>query len=146
MFKSILIPVDGSPCSDKALTEGAELAKTLGANVVVLYIMQNPVVLYGAGDAVAYQDELYDGLRKQAEAVLEKAKKIVRQNVSNVQTLLFEGTHPTDVILSEHLNHDLVVMGTHGRKGMGRWLMGSVAEGVLRRAQKPCLIVHSNEK
>jgi nucleotide-binding universal stress UspA family protein len=146
MFKSILIPVDGSPCSDQALTEGAELAKTLGANVAVLYVMQNPVVLYGAGDAVAYQDELYDDLRKQAEAVLEAAKKVVRQTGVKAQTLLFEGTRPADVILGEHLNHDLTVMGSHGRTGMSRWFMGSVAEGVLRRAQKPCLIVHSNEK
>ncbi len=146
MFKSILIPVDDSPCSDQALTEGAELAKTLGANVAVLYVMQNPVVLYGMGDAVAYQHELYDDLRKQVEGVLANAKKVVRQTGVNVQSLLFEGTRPADVILQEHLNHDLIVMGTHGRKGMSRWFMGSVAEGVLRRAQKPCLIVHSEEK
>jgi nucleotide-binding universal stress UspA family protein len=145
MFKSLLIPVDGSPCSDKALAEGGKLAKTLGAKVVVLYVMQNPVMLYGMGDAVAYQDELYDDLRKQAEGVLETAKKVVRQTGVEAQTLLFEGTRPADVILQEQNNHDLIVMGTHGRKGMSRWFMGSVAEGVLRRAQKPCLIVHSDE-
>jgi nucleotide-binding universal stress UspA family protein len=145
MFKSILIPVDSSSCSDKALTEGAKLAKTLGANIVILCVIQNPVVLYGMGDAVAYQDELYDSLRKQVEGVLANAKKVVRQTGVNVQSLLFEGTRPADVILQEHLNHDLIVMGTHGRKGMSRWFMGSVAEGVLRRAQKPCLIVHSEE-
>jgi nucleotide-binding universal stress UspA family protein len=107
--------------------------------------MQNPVVLYGMGDAVAYQDELYDDLRKQAEHILETAKKVVRQTGVEVHTLLFEGTRPADVILQEENNHDLIVMGTHGRKGMSRWFMGSVTEGVLRRAQKPCLIVHSDE-
>lgn len=145
MFKSILIPVDGSSCSDKVLAEGAELAKVLGANVVVLYVLENPVVLYGMGDAVAYQDEFYDGLRKQAQRILERAKKVVRQAGVNVQTLLLGGKRPAEVILEEHDNHDLIVMGTHGRKGVSRWVMGSVAEVVLRRAEKPCLIVHGNE-
>ncbi len=145
MFKSLLIPVDGSPCSDKALAEGGKLAKTLTAKVVVLYVMQNPGVLYGMGDAVAYQGELYDELRKQAEHMLETAKKVVRQTGVEVHTLLFKGKYPADVILQEENNHDLIVMGTHGRKGMSRWFMGSVTEGVLRRAQKPCLIVHSDK-
>jgi nucleotide-binding universal stress UspA family protein len=145
MFKNILIPVDGSPTSDKALTQGSELAKTLGANVVVLYVIENPVALYGMSDTISYQHELYEDLRKQAERILERAKKVVQQTGVNVQTMLFEGTRPADIILQEQNNYDLIVMGTHGRKGVNRWLMGSVAEGVLRRAQKPCLIIHGEE-
>ena len=145
MFESILIPVDGSPCSEKAITEGTSLAKTLHANVVLLHVMEKPEALYGRGDPVAFQDELYLELRKRANSILERCKKVANQKGIKVRTLLFEDNSPVHAILQQQNNHDLIVMGTHGRKGVKRWFIGSVAEAVLRHAQKPCLIVHSNE-
>jgi nucleotide-binding universal stress UspA family protein len=144
MFKKLLIPIDGSPYSDKALAEGLALAKALKAKAIILHVIENPVVLYGAGDAVSYQTELYDELRKQANQLLASARKTAGQAGVEVQTLLTENARTTDAIASIQDDYDLIVMGTHGRKGMSRWLMGSVAEGVLRRATKPCLVVHSN--
>jgi nucleotide-binding universal stress UspA family protein len=145
MFKSILIPVDGSPCSEKAVTEGTRLAKTLRAKVVLLHVMEKPDALYGGSDPVAFHDALYVELRKRANLVLERYRKLVGQSGVSVRTLLFEENYPVNAILQQHTNHDLIVMGTHGRKGAKRWFVGSVAEAVLRNAQKPCLIVHNNE-
>jgi nucleotide-binding universal stress UspA family protein len=145
MFKTMLIPVDGSPYSDEALKEGVKLAKTLGASVTLLHVMETPVMLYGAGDAVAYQTTFYDELRRKAEGILECAKKLARQAGAEVNTRLVQGARPAEVIMQLQNEYDLIVMGTHGRKGMSRWWVGSVAEGVLRRATQPCLIVHSKE-
>ncbi len=145
MYKNILVPIDGSPTSDKALVEGAHLAKILGAHIVALYVVENPVMLYGMSDVVSYQNELHDDLRKQGERILERAKKTLQQIGVSVKTLLFEGIRPADIIIQEHDKYDLIVMGTHGRKGVNRWFMGSVTEGVIRRAQKPCLIIHGDE-
>jgi nucleotide-binding universal stress UspA family protein len=144
MFKSILIPVDGSFCSENAVTEGTRLAKTLGANVVLLHVMEKPSALYGGSDPVAFHDELYLELRKRASLVLERCRKLVGQEGVNVRTLLFEDDYPVHTILQQHDNYDLIVMGTHGRTGAKRWFVGSTAEAVLRNAQKPCLIVRSN--
>jgi nucleotide-binding universal stress UspA family protein len=143
MFKKILIPIDHSPFSERALEEGLALAKALKAKAVVLHVLETPVLLYGAGDAVAYQTELYDDLRKEANALLAKVRKIAGQAGVEVQTLLCESPRPADTIADMQDNYDLIVMGTHGRKGVARWLIGSVAEGVLRRASKPCLVIHA---
>jgi nucleotide-binding universal stress UspA family protein len=145
MFKSILIPVDGSPCSEKAITEGIKLAKTLQAKVVLLHVMEKPDALYGGSDPVTFQDDFYLELRKRANLTLEGFRKMAGQAGVTVRTLLFEDNLPAQTILQQHENHDLIVMGTHGRKGAKRWFVGSVAEAVLRNAQKPCLIVHNNE-
>jgi nucleotide-binding universal stress UspA family protein len=144
MFQSILIPIDGSPCSNEALGEGAALAKQLGAKVVILHVSENPVILYGLGGAVAYQDTLLNDLREEAKQTLEHAKRAMRRLGVNARYKLVEGNQPAAVILEELEQHDLLVMGTHGRTGMKRWLQGSVTESVLRQAQKPCLIVHAN--
>jgi nucleotide-binding universal stress UspA family protein len=142
MYKHILIPVDGSPISDNALAQGLALAKVLGADIAVLYVIENPLTLYGMSETISYQNELYDDLRKYAENVLERARKVVRPSGVSVQTLLFEGVRPADIILQEQNKYDLIVMGTHGRRGVDRLFMGSVAEAVLRNAHKPCLIIH----
>ncbi len=130
MFQKILMPVDGSPCSQKATQIGLALAKKIGARVVFTH----------AQAAYSNQDE---GLRMLApyqkmaqEAGVEHQIRLTDGDTQNISDAIIAVGQATDC--------DLVVMGTHGREGIARLLLGSVAERVSRHAQIPVLLVHEN--
>ena len=141
MYKNILLPVDGSPCSDAALDHGLKLAKTLSANITLLHSVENPLHVYVVPETLAYNQELYEALKKSGQEVLAKAKAKAEALGVQAETKLLENTAPLEAILGNLEACDLVVMGTHGRRGFDRWMFGSVAEGVLRHANKPCLMI-----
>lgn len=142
MYKHILIPVDGSKCSEKALNHGLELAKSMGSEVKLLHILEDPLTIaYSLPETVSYRPELYAELKTAALAVLEYAqKKTLAQNI-NCETTLISDTNPAHAILEASKDADLIIMGTHGRKGLDRVVFGSVTEGVLRRTDIPALII-----
>lgn len=147
MYKSILIPVDGSAGSNVALEHGLNLAKMLGAKVTLLHAVENPLRVYVVPETLAYNQELYDTLKKGGQDILAKAKAKADALGLQVETKFLEDSAPLEAILGNLQNCDLVVMGTHGRRGFDRWMFGSVAEGVLRHADKPCLMIrHGDEK
>lgn len=140
-MKRLLLPVDGSDCSDQAVALGLELARELDASVTFLYVAENPVVeLYG----VPYGDQLRAIVRRVGEETLARCH--ARADAAGVPTelRLLEG-QPIDVIRQAETGHDLVVMSTHGRRGVNRWLFGSVAEGILRRTEIPCMVIRCHE-
>ena len=142
MFDRILIPVDGSPCSAEALEQGIELAKRLGAKVRFLHSLEPPpYVPYAAPNGVPYYLDYLQNAREIATTILREAQQ--RADVLDVvsDTRLVENKHPVDAIVEAAHECDLVVIGTHGRRGLDRFFLGSVTEGVLRRAEKPHLVV-----
>jgi nucleotide-binding universal stress UspA family protein len=141
MYKSILLPVDGSSCSDAALEHGLNLAKTLGAKVVLLHSVENPLTVYAVPETVAYNQELYDTMKKAGREVLDKAKAKADAIGVIAESKFIENAAPLEAILASLPDCDLIVMGTHGRRGFYRWMFGSVAEGVLRQSDKPCLMI-----
>jgi nucleotide-binding universal stress UspA family protein len=146
MYKRILLPVDGSECSKVALEHGLQLAKTLGAEVILLHALENPLTLYAVPETLAYNQELFDTLKEAGRKTLESAKTLADKRGVKVEAKLLENTKPLEAIL-ENLKHcDLVVMGTHGRRGFDRWMFGSVAEGVLRHTDKPCLMIRQPDE
>lgn len=146
MYETILIPVDGSACSQAALRHGLGLAKALGSSVTFLQAVEDPAVtLYRIPEAAPYQPELYAALKREAEANLEAALERAEAEGIEAQTLLAERQDPIRAIQDAALVHDLIVMGTHGRRGVSRLMFGSVAEGVLRQASKPCLLIRQPE-
>lgn len=145
MYKSILLPVDGSPCSDVALEHGLRLAKTLGAKITLLHTVENPLGVYAVPETLAYNQELYETLKKSGQDILAKAKAKADALGVQSETKFLENTTPLEAILGGLQSCDLVVMGTHGRRGFDRWMFGSVAEGVLRHADKPCLMIRHQD-
>jgi len=142
MYKRILMPTDGSPCSDHALDHGLELARVLGAEVLFLYVVEDPLNVYNMPGSRVYAPELHEDLVKAGELALVRALERARERGVEARTLLREtAARPADVILEVEGEADLTVMATHGRRGLDRLALGSVTESLLRRSDQPRLVV-----
>ena len=134
-IRTILHPTDFSANSDHAFRLACSLARAHGARVQVLHVARHPVISpaedASPAGAVRYQEELTEKLHKmQAEG----------EKVPVEHQLLFVGDPAAEILrVAQAVKADLIVLGTHGRTGLGRLLMGSVAEQVVRRA--PCPVV-----
>jgi nucleotide-binding universal stress UspA family protein len=140
--KTILVPIDFSEPSNAALDYAVELAKKLGAKIHVLTAFQLPIVGFPDGVYVASPD-IAEKLTTAAQTALDEA--ISKRKNSGVEiTGMLEQADPRDAIVraAEDLQADLIVMATHGRKGIARALIGSTTEAVVRTAKVPVLTVH----
>ncbi len=147
MFEHILMPTDGSACSEAAIAQGLELAKSLGARVTFLYALEDPVsAVYAIPETATYRADIYEDLKKAGEDALARAEAMAKSAGVFCETLLAERASPVQAIHAAETEADLVVMGTHGRRGFDRLMVGSVAEGALRRATKPYLMIRSGEE
>jgi nucleotide-binding universal stress UspA family protein len=142
MYKHILMPTDGSKCSEEAIQRGLALAKELSAEVTFLYAVEDPA--YEIPKTAPYRQPFHDYLTQEGEASLRKAKRWADEAGVTATTQLVDHRHPVQAIHEVEKDYDLIVMGTHGRRGFDRFAFGSVAEGVLRRSEKPCLVIHSS--
>ena len=144
MYSKILMPADGSKGAELAIKHGLELAKLTGAEVTFIHVLENPLAAgYVATANMAYSAELYEDLRRSANELLENAVSLAREAGVSSKGLLIEDVDPVKAIHDAEKDHDLVVMGTHGRRGFNRWMFGSVAEGALRQGSKPFLLIRS---
>jgi nucleotide-binding universal stress UspA family protein len=137
-IKTILHPTDFSDCSRQAFRLASLLAREQGGRLIILHVKPPPEVTVASGDAlVVLQPGGYDERLRQALRRLD-----VDDPEVTVEHRLAEG-NPARVIVeqAEASGCDLIVMGTHGRTGLGRLLLGSVAEHVLRKACCPVLTV-----
>lgn len=150
MYKNILVAVDGSPTSNLALLEVAKLA-TADASVRVITVVENPAWGIPLDAGVMYDVEfMHTSLVKAAKDILERAKTLLQHKGINAKTHLidlneFVGSNIPKAIMKEadDAQADVVVIGTHGRRGFNRLLMGSVAEHVIRAATVPVLLVRA---
>jgi nucleotide-binding universal stress UspA family protein len=132
----ILFPTDFSPASQEALVWATSLARDCGARLVIVHV-EEPPMAYGGG-------ELYYGIETTNRDELRKslADVVPADPAVRCQHKLLVGDPATAIVeTAEHDNADLIVMGSHGRTGITRLLMGSVAEAVVRRARCPVLTV-----
>jgi nucleotide-binding universal stress UspA family protein len=138
MYDRILVPTDGSSDADRAVEHALDLAETYGADLYVLYVVDTNVLPLDprTQQVAGYLEEA--GRRAEAK-VLERASG---RDVDTVVTDVLEGS-PHEVILeyADDNDVDLLVMGTHGRRGLDRVLLGSVTQRVLRTADVPVLVV-----
>ena len=142
MYKNILIPIDGSECSIYALKEGIVFAKNVDANITFLCAIEDPMsVGYGAPEIVVSSADFYDTAKQKGSESLTTAKQLGTEAGINIKTRLIEKKHPATAILEAEEEFDLVIMGTHGRRGIRRFFMGSVTEEVIRRATKPYMVI-----
>jgi nucleotide-binding universal stress UspA family protein len=148
MFKTLLIAIDGSDLGDKALAAGIELAKAQNGTIVVLTATDPVSTGIGSGgfgtiDAGTIIARLEESYTSQARTLLEGARSRVEAAGLTAETLHAPRQRPADAILStaRERGSDLIVMGSHGRRGLGRLLLGSQAAEVLSHASVPVLIV-----
>lgn len=144
MFKHILVPVDGSETSMKAVAKAAGLAKVFGSAVTALYVI-DPYPFTGVGADFAYgQAQYLSAATAEANSALDAAKAAILQaGVTTVNTMVGEGHAVHDGIQRavESTGADLVVIGSHGRRGLERLVLGSVTQKVLGIARVPVLVV-----
>ncbi|RYF07871.1 MAG: universal stress protein [Comamonadaceae bacterium] len=143
MFKHILIPVDGSATSMLAVGKAAALAKTFGSSVTALYVV-DPYPFTGVGADFAYgQAQYLSAATAEANAALDAAKKAIEEAGVPVTTVVGEGhaVHEGIVRAVESTGADLVVIGSHGRRGLEKLVLGSVTQRVLGVVHVPVLVV-----
>ena len=146
MYDRILMPTDGSGCARRAAREGLELAKRLGSTVTFLHVLENPLVAgYAAPEALPYSAQLYQDLKKAGGQILDDALAMAKEVGVDARAELIENRRPADAIHDAEADHDLVIVGTHGRRGVDRWMFGSVTEGALRRATTPFMVIRASD-
>jgi nucleotide-binding universal stress UspA family protein len=143
MFKHILVPVDGSPTAQKAVEKAAGLAKAFGSEVTALYVI-DPYPFTGLGSDFAYgQSEYLAAATAEAREATEAARATLAAAGLQVATRVSEAHAAWRGILetAESLGADLIVMGSHGRRGLEKMVLGSVAQRVLSHAHLPVFVV-----
>ncbi len=144
-FRHILAPVDFSPLSALGLRYAAALAKCSGARVTALYAdLFEPPPYFTESDIQRLKEQI-EAARQQAETHLRKFVAETAPEDGAIAVRVEEGL-PADAIRAAAANADLVVMGTHGRRGINRLLLGSVTERVLRESKVPVLAVRGDWK
>ena len=145
MFKKILVPTDGSPLAHQAAEFAADLAKVHAAQIVGIYVI-DPFPYIGIGDASAIGLQAY---LNEAQAAATQSLDDIRQ-VCVTRGVAFDGdtiernvTYEGILETASAEECDLIVMGSHGRKGLEALVLGSVAQKVLTHAKVPVLIVKS---
>ena len=143
MYKHLLVPTDGSKLSDHAVKEATALAKTLGAKVTLFHVAPMQIWPVYAESAMAVQYSEADfrvETRRNAERVLEKAAKRAGMAVATQYVL---SDLPYDAIVKAATKHkcDLIVMASHGRRGLSGFLLGSETQKVLTHSKVPVLVV-----
>lgn len=144
MSKKILVPLDGSKFAEAVLPEVQTLAKNEGAEIILLTV---PVI--PSADFIARNPGL---TRKAVEETEVASGKYLDAKVANlkkkgakVKGILREGPIPRTILqVADEVHADMIAMSTHGRTGVARWLMGSVADEVVHKTHIPVILVHPN--
>lgn len=140
--KQILVPIDFSDGSSRAVTQAVELARALGASIELFHSYQLPVFAL-PDSSVALSPTYVADLTDRAQKELNRHRDRLASEGLSVTTKLLEG-NAADAIVerANTINALMIVIGTHGRSGFRRFLLGSVTERVVRTATVPVLTVH----
>ncbi len=140
MYRHILIPIDGSDLAEHGVAHGFALAKSLGAKVSVIFVVEPFSEMTGRFlEAVARYAELR---KEQATSVLDRAATAAKEAGVSCETIQVENEQPYQAIIAaaEDKGCDLIVMSSHGRSGLSMLLIGSVTNKVLTNAKTPVLV------
>ena len=149
-YKRILVPVDGSPTARLGLKEAIRLAKDQKAALQLVHVVDEHGVVMATGEVGAYIADLIPLLRKRGRDVLRNAEALVRREGLTCSTVLLETLlgPAADLIVrqAKKWRAQLIVIGTHGRRGVRRLVLGSDAEQIVRTAPVPVLLVRGRGK
>jgi nucleotide-binding universal stress UspA family protein len=148
-YKRILVPVDGSATSNEGLREAIELAKAQGASLRLVHVADEHSIVAMGIESAAGMDELIRSVTAAGRNILRNAERAARRAGLEPTTAMLETmTGPVaDAIVAEakKWRADLLVIGTHGRRGVRRLVMGSDAEQMVRLSPVPVLLVRAAE-
>ena len=142
--KTILVPTDFGDDANAALSHALDFAKALDAEVVLEHGYELPVIGYPNDAAMIATTDLASRIAEGAQLGLDKTLEAHRDSGVRMRGIVKEGpTWRTILDAASEVSADLIVMGTHGRRGLSRALLGSVAEKVVRTATCPVMTVHA---
>jgi nucleotide-binding universal stress UspA family protein len=148
MYKRILVPIDGTDTARTGLKEAIALASQQKATIRLLHVVNDFPILMEMSSAINFE-QYHEGLHQYGRKVLEDARALVNSAGLEVETQLqmLKGGRVSDVILKDarSADCDLIVIGTHGRRGFQRALLGSDAEAVLRASPVPVLLIRATQ-
>lgn len=145
MYRNILVAVDGSHTSEMALQEAIKLARDLSGKLRIVHAVE--MVNLNFDSEFAGLNAIWETMRKSGETILAKAQAAAREAGIAAETKLIEidtlGRRIPEVVAEEAQSWpaDVIVIGTHGRRGISHLFLGSVAEGVVRVASTPVLLI-----
>jgi nucleotide-binding universal stress UspA family protein len=147
-YKKIVVPLDGSGWSQRAVPHAVDIARANGAEIILLHVFRPPTAEYTDQIALAGQEGQIQQLRDAMKQYLIGVRTQLRNEDVTVRTQMIEGLAVSSLIC-DYINDegaDLVVMSTHGRGGMARFLFGSVAREVMEGVKVPVLLVHPDRE
>ena len=145
LYQRILIATDGSEPNKKAVTYGIELARLSGAKVNVAYVVDTAA--FASVPMDAGWEMMYELLQKEGNEAIQQIVDDAKASGIDIEGSLLEG-HPSHEIIEFAQNNeiDVIVLGTLGKGGLDRFLLGSVAEKVTRNSKVPVFVVRGNPK
>ncbi len=150
MYKKILVPIDGSPTSRLGLGEAIKLAAVMGAQLRLLHFVDPFAYVGGFESPAVFIADLLPLLREGGQTILKEGQALAASKGVQAETVLVDDGvgRLSDLVVSQALGWpaDLIVIGTHGRRGVRRVFLGSDAEQILRVAPVPVLLVRGTEE
>ena len=144
MYKHILCAIDGSDTAKRGLAEAIHLAKDFCATLRILHVIDN-ALLFGSGEVIG---EFFEYMRNAGRKILKEAKQDAHDKSVTAETIMDEirSGRAADAIVEQAKAWpaDLIVLGTHGRRGVRHMLLGSDAETVLKMSPVPVLVIKAN--
>lgn len=145
MYERILVPTDGSAGVERAIEQAAALASVHGASIHAVFVVNT--ANFASLPMETSWEGVSDMLREDGKEALERVREIAETKDVPIETGLIEGTPSKEIVrYATEQGCDLIVMGTHGRGGIDRLLLGSVAERVVRGSPVPVLTVRVREE
>ncbi|MEZ5334779.1 MAG: universal stress protein [Methanolobus sp.] len=145
LYKNIFIATDGSRQNRKAVEHSVELAKLSGAKLYAGYVVDTAA--FASIPMDAGWEMMYELLEKEADAATDSVENLAKAAGVSVETVVLEGNPSHEIIeFADNNNVDLIVLGTLGKTGFDRFLLGSVAEKVTRNSKVPVLVVRGESE
>ena len=138
LFTKILVPIDGSPNSNKGLQYAIDIAKKHDASITLIHVVERPVYAYY--HPIVIPEDVFTHLKEEGGELLSTRKEEVAKMGLKVDTLLVVG-EPSEQILKAAEDHDLIVIGSRGLGTAKSLLLGSISSKIAHHARKPVLIV-----
>ena len=149
MYKRILVPVDGSDTAIKALVAASQMARDGGGRLRLVHVLEELTYVSGYDMYGGYSGELIKAMRESGDKILSDAMAVAQAAGIEADNVLYDklGERLGEVVANAAMswNADLVVVGTHGRRGFGRVFLGSGAEQIIRLAPVPVLVIRSTD-
>jgi nucleotide-binding universal stress UspA family protein len=144
MYKTILVPLDGSKRAENILKHVEQLSFCYGAKVIFLQVLKPPTRFdYGILDPKLYERQLDDQLREAKNYLDGHKGQFMEKNIESISLAIFGSVVKEILRVAEQEKADLITICSHGRGGLARLFYGSVAAGVLNRADRPLLVIRA---